>query len=110
MRHKTFKVYFFYTETLAVQIHDNFVVVYTTKTDHVIKLSGFQWMTKIRNIYGNPLRYSEYYFIFLELDRYRAKDILFFPRPLHRSSDPIYNEGNDLSDFTQTCSPSTMKV
>lgn len=67
-------------------------------------------MTKIRNIYGSPLRYSEYYFIFLELDRDRAKDILFSPRPLHHSSDSIYNEGNDLSDFTQTCSPSTMKV
>lgn len=61
-------------------------------------------------IYGDPLRYSEYYFIFLELDRGRAKDILFSPRPLHHSSDPVYNEGNDLSDFTQTCSPSTMKV
>lgn len=49
------------------------------KTDHVIKLSGFQWMTKIRNIYGHPFRYSEYYFIFLEMDRDRAKDILFSP-------------------------------
>lgn len=56
-------------------------------------------MIKIRNIYGNLFRYLEYYFIFLELDRYRVKDILFFFCLFYCSFDLIYNEGNDLFDF-----------
>lgn len=56
-------------------------------------------MIKIRNIYGDLFRYLEYYFIFLELDRDRVKDILFFFCLFYYSFDLIYYEGNDLFDF-----------